>query len=258
VHLLYEEFLHDPCHNKIPPIAMVHGPAGTGKSHVVRGIDAAAIWHDKLALKTSFNSITALNIGGPTFSSLVNLDSKHMQHSGQFTPEQLAKFRLQYDTKKLALIIIDEISTFTPWHLARLDAVCKQVTGNDTDDFGGIPILLVGDMNQLGPVKAGKSLTQALLAIAEYKATREQEQQQGKKWDRLRKVTLPHKKRRTAASLGLDNQTSAYTEGSPMRKGSELFSKAVLFNLLEHLIATRNTWQSSKRCIKAGASPWVT
>jgi hypothetical protein len=43
------------------------------------------------SIKTSFTSITAVNIGGPTFGSLVSLTADNMHCSGQLKNEQLAK-----------------------------------------------------------------------------------------------------------------------------------------------------------------------
>ena len=57
--------------------------------------------------------------------------------------------RAQLNAANQDLIIIDEISTFAPWHLARLDTLCKAATGNYEPSFGGIPVLLCGDLNQL-------------------------------------------------------------------------------------------------------------
>ena len=54
-----------------------------------------------------------------------------------------------------SLVIVEEVSNQAPWHLARLDALCRQASENIAEPFGGCLVLLVGDLTQLGPVEAG-------------------------------------------------------------------------------------------------------
>ena len=51
------------------------------------------------------------------------------------------------------MVILEEVSNQAPWHLARLSKLCQSVTGSD-EPFGGVLVLLIGDLTQLGPVKA--------------------------------------------------------------------------------------------------------
>ena len=78
----------------------------------------------------------------------------------------------------------------------------------------------MGDLNQLPPVRAGKSLPQAALALAKH--------------DR-RKMTaqtdVVARVRMSAEEVFHSEQVTEYAEDSPVRKGSELFTKAVLCEL---------------------------
>jgi hypothetical protein len=64
---------------------------------------------------------------------------------------------------KAVLIVIDEFSNQAPWHLAKFLKACQVLTNNYGVLFGGIPVIFAGDLNQLGPVKAGKSLASAIV-----------------------------------------------------------------------------------------------
>jgi hypothetical protein len=61
------------------------------------------------------------------------------------------------------LIVIDEFSNQAPWHLAKFLKACHVLTNKYGVPFGGIPVIFAGDLNQLGPVKAGKSLALAIV-----------------------------------------------------------------------------------------------
>jgi uracil phosphoribosyltransferase len=61
------------------------------------------------------------------------------------------------------LILIDEFSNQAPWHLAKFSTECQRATGNFDLPFGGIPVIMGGDLQQMGPVKAGKSLAEGIL-----------------------------------------------------------------------------------------------
>jgi hypothetical protein len=61
------------------------------------------------------------------------------------------------------LIVIDEFSNQAPWHLAKFSKACQVLTEKYGTPFGGIPVIFAGDLNQLGPVRAGKSLASAIV-----------------------------------------------------------------------------------------------
>jgi hypothetical protein len=60
------------------------------------------------------------------------------------------------------LILIDEFSNQAPWHLAKFSVECQRATGNYDQPFGGIPVIMGGDLGQMGPVKAGKLIAECI------------------------------------------------------------------------------------------------
>lgn len=66
--------------------------------------------------------------------------------------------------KQLPILVLNEINMITPTMLATLDATLQHVTGNKVD-FGGIPLFLFGDFNQVPPI-SGTSLPCAMVDAA--------------------------------------------------------------------------------------------
>ncbi|GFR10855.1 ATP-dependent DNA helicase [Trichonephila clavata] len=62
----------------------------------------------------------------------------------------------QYRTlfKFVKVLIIDEVSMVSAELLEQINTRLKQITGLFTKDFGGLEAILIGDLQQLSPVKA--------------------------------------------------------------------------------------------------------
>ena len=181
----YSDYLSDPYneYKRPPDIVLLHGPAGTGKSTVIRGIIKAAHICALETLNTAFNNINALDLAGYTTASLISLNMKTDMHMfSAMTHDKLIQLRRLM--RRVKLLIVDEVSTQAPFHLAQLSWAVEQAVGDDSEVnqfnygeytetgdrkyFGGIPTILAGDLNQLGPVKAGDSLTAAVMRILQH------------------------------------------------------------------------------------------
>ena len=163
-------YLQDPAleTNRLPPITLLHGAAGTGKSTVTHGVIDVANQLGKKTVRTAFNSINALAIGGDTTASIIKLNVKVQTHRFE-EPSLHALQDLQRLLTGVSMLIVDEVSNQAPFHLAQLSHVCQRGLNNFDQPFGGLPVLLVGDLNQLGPVKAGLSLTRAVMEVCGHK-----------------------------------------------------------------------------------------
>ena len=222
---VYSDYFQD-LSNKPPSIVLAHGAAGTGKSSVVLRILQEADRQNVPTVRTSFNAINAIAIKGFTTAWLTSLRS--VQHCARQTPlTQEGRNRLTSISEDPALIILDEISNIAPFVLFRLSDVFCQMKGNQLP-FGGIPVLLVGDLKQLGPVKAGKSLTQALMDIeAVSRGDRQTSRQKRKKEGAFsRPVTLPNVN-------GVPRSDNKYCESHPYFCGAKLFATCRWFELTE-------------------------
>jgi len=131
-----KELLDEGC-----PIVFVTGGAGTGKSTLIGWLENQYAGKTILCAPTG---IAALTIGGKTLHSLCN-----------FPPgwiiEQDINLKPKSPTLVAGILIIDEISMV---NANLLDAVSDFLKKNrkSTEPFGGISLVIVGDLFQLPPI----------------------------------------------------------------------------------------------------------
>lgn len=124
----------------------IQGQAGTGKSTFIKYLKKHSQKRIRLVAPTA---IAALNIEGATIHSMFNLPL------GDFLiPREVLSTRrrkLKTILKKTDILIIDEVSMLRPDILDIIEALCCQARGN-LSLFGGIQIILIGDLCQLPPI----------------------------------------------------------------------------------------------------------
>lgn len=135
------------------PLVLISGAAGTGKSTVIKAIEHELKKRGKNVILLAPTGMAAINIGGETIHSalkippVVNPVDEMREHHYLQNNQKLQDILQNVDT-----IIIDEIS------MVRADVmqtVCDilDIYGPEPDeDFGGVQLVLVGDLLQLPPV----------------------------------------------------------------------------------------------------------
>ena len=132
------------------PFFFITGSAGTGKSYM---IDLIIDWLKKTKkpnyLLMAPTGVAAQKIGGMTIHSALRLTQSHSGFKSlAFYDEDFKKTLLKVQT-----IIIDEISMVSNTLFTFLADMFARIHGNDLA-FGGINVIVIGDLAQLPPVRA--------------------------------------------------------------------------------------------------------
>ena len=143
-----------------PPLAIVHGGAGSGKSTLIRAI---SFWTDKVlttndnkdlnkpfVIRCAPTGMAAHNIDGLTICSAFRFKFGRNDHVSYSDTE---RDKFQEILSHIKLVIIDEMSMVKSDELYKLNVKLQEITNNKDEDFGGVALLLLGDLMQLQPVK---------------------------------------------------------------------------------------------------------
>lgn len=145
--VLTEEFQRALEHLNLGRHMFVTGKAGTGKSTLIRHFMAETTRNVVVVAPTG---IAALNVGGYTIHRLFSLRpdmSVEYVRSPQYYPGRFA-----HAIKALDTLIIDEASMVRADLFDTLGAVLERFGPAPGKPFGGVQIVLVGDLYQLPPV----------------------------------------------------------------------------------------------------------
>ena len=126
-------------------LMIIKGLAGSGKSFV---IDAIRSLLKQCCIVTAFFGIASFNVRGKTLHSLFRLP---IRGKNRHDLKGSALVTLQEDLNGIHYLIIDEFSVVGQKMLGWIDRCCRQGTGRFYLPFGGISVILVGDIAQLPP-----------------------------------------------------------------------------------------------------------
>jgi len=124
-------------------IIFVTGGAGTGKSTFIRELRAR--FAEKQSVVLAPTGVAALNAGGQTIHSFCKLPLRPVM------PQDIRKVEETDVIEALDLLIIDEISMVRADVLDGVDAFLR-INRKSEQPFGGVQVVLVGDLFQLPPV----------------------------------------------------------------------------------------------------------
>ncbi len=122
----------------------ITGRAGTGKSTLLNVVKKTV---KKNAVVLAPTGIAALNVGGQTIHSFFKFPPKMID------PKELTKRKNHKFYKKLKLLIIDEISMVRADMMDCIDIFLRNNI-EDPRPFGGVQLVVFGDLFQLPPVVA--------------------------------------------------------------------------------------------------------
>lgn len=130
----------------------ITGPAGSGKSHLIRSIVQKAEQQNKRIQCCAMTGCAAflLNVNAKTLHSWAGIGA--MKRSDNELIRSIMK--TQYKKKRwknVDILIIDEVSMMSCSLFNLLDTIAKTVRKSD-EPFGGIQVILSGDFHQLAPM----------------------------------------------------------------------------------------------------------
>lgn len=134
----------------------VDGPAGVGKSHLLRAIRAVLEARGRRVLVAAWSGLAARSVEGSTFASLFQLGR------GRGVPEvyelaRRADERSPADSPWRADdLLVEEISCLPGPALDTVDHVARAVRGEPGAPFGGMRVVFFGDFFQLPPTAEGE------------------------------------------------------------------------------------------------------
>jgi len=128
------------------------GPAGTGKSHIIKHITKYCIANNKVFAITALTGVAASLVSGQTIHKWTGLGLIDKNVSESVTkikslPDALKRW------KDINTLVIDEISMMDQDLFEKLNLIAQKVRGNK-QFYGGIQVIFCGDFAQLGPVKS--------------------------------------------------------------------------------------------------------
>lgn len=138
-----------------PLLIYLTGPAGSGKTFVIKALmeiynrfsDTDGIFNAYIACASTGKAATA--IGGTTVHNALSISLSRLL---PVNIEKAHQYRALFEFIKV--IIIDEVSMVSAELLEQINERLKQITGLFTKAFGGLDVILIGDLRQLPPVKA--------------------------------------------------------------------------------------------------------
>ena len=107
---MYKCYINDPDNSESqpPPVLMLHGGAGTGKSTVLKAILNYADFKGISTIRSAFNTINALHINGDTTASLLHLSARDANELIGMQPTEIRDFAAKLASS--LFIVVDELS----------------------------------------------------------------------------------------------------------------------------------------------------
>ena len=121
----------------------VTGRAGTGKSTLLRCMRESIA---EQAVVLAPTGLAAVNVGGQTIHSFFGFPPRLIR------PEDIRRSRNGGIMRRLKFLIIDEVSMVRSDLMWAIDQALRLNRGRPREPFGGVRLLLFGDLHQLPPV----------------------------------------------------------------------------------------------------------
>ncbi|MDE6071382.1 MAG: AAA family ATPase [Muribaculaceae bacterium] len=142
-------------------ITFVHGKAGCGKTYLIKKIESANAGCQVL---TPTNLAASLYRRARTLHSFFWKGFDNLEE-GFLNPDNITPAKadmMSNDLSKVTMFVFDEISMVRSDTFEMMNQICQQAKGNSLP-FGGIPVVVVGDLFQLPPVVSDEAIHNYLI-----------------------------------------------------------------------------------------------
>lgn len=130
------------------------GGAGSGKTFVLNAFITYLREHSIETAVTASTGIAATHLGGMTIHAWSGMGIR--DYVSDYDIDQMEEKKYLWDRyDKVKVLIIDEISMLGGNFLDNLDRICRSFKREPEKPFGGIQIILCGDLFQLPPISRG-------------------------------------------------------------------------------------------------------
>ncbi len=131
----------------------ITGKAGTGKTTFLRKFRAETMKQTAVVAPTG---VAAVNAGGATIHSFFHLPFTPFTPTPSGRESLIARIKMNTARRRvireLEVLVIDEISMVRADVLDAIDTVLRSVRHRQSEPFGGVQMVFIGDMYQLSPV----------------------------------------------------------------------------------------------------------
>ncbi len=135
----------------------ITGKAGTGKTTFLKRLREVTPKNMAVVAPTG---VAAINAGGMTIHSFFQLPIHALPPTPQSYKQMFAEQRMMQRKRQmlyhLEMLVIDEISMVRADVLDAIDAVLKHYRFRHHEPFGGVQVVMIGDLMQLQPVVHGE------------------------------------------------------------------------------------------------------
>ena len=131
--------------------AFLTGPAGSGKTFLLRLFIKWLEEKNKSVAVTATTGLAATHLGGRTIHSWAGIGI-HDTLTESILKKITDRKQVVKEIRETDVLIIDEISMLHDFRLNMVDQVCRRIRRRPDLPFGGIQVVLSGDFFQLPPV----------------------------------------------------------------------------------------------------------
>lgn len=157
---ILEDFLNNPA-----AITLIQGKAGSGKSYMIRELvsrtNGAMVLVPTNMAKSVYNNAQTMH--SFFYGEFDDLDNGYQNPKTYSTHNNSYHGYFENKLSSVSTIVIDEISMVRADTFEMMNVICQKTLRNDKP-FGGIKIILVGDMYQLPPIVEDEAIGQYLHA----------------------------------------------------------------------------------------------